>query len=74
MLVILSSPTSMFLPNISISLLGIVGLYYLKQSTLLSLGNSHDPVLYVQLMLSLYIQVDVQYMPVKYRLDHAFYF
>ena len=52
MIALISSSTYMFIPNISIlCLLGIVGLFYLEQSSLLPLGTSHDTILSVQWIL-----------------------
>ena len=72
--VLLSSPTYMLLPTLSICFLCIVGLYSLKQSCLLPLITSHDNVLSTQFILSFSIQVDVLHVPVVYRFDHILYF
>ena len=64
----------MFIPNISIlCLLGIVGLFYLEQSSLLPLGTSHDTILSVQWILPFWTHVDVITVPVVYRSDQIFY-
>ena len=73
-IVLLYYPTYMFLPILSIFLLGIVGLCYLYQPSLLPFGTSHDPLLSVQLMLSFSIKVDFLPVPVVYRSDHTLYF
>ena len=72
-IVLLYYPTYMFLPIISIFLLGVVGLCYLDQSSLIPLGTLHDPLLHVKLMLSFSIQVYFLPVPVVYRLDHTLY-
>ena len=74
MIVLLYSPTSIFLPTIYLRILGIVGFCYMEQSSLLPLGTSRDLLLSVQLMVSLSIQADIIIMPVVYGLDHTFYF
>ena len=57
-----------------ICIIGIVGFCDLDKLSLLPLGNTHDPILPVQPMLSFPIQVDVIPVPVFHRLDHTLYF
>ena len=71
LIVLLYSPIYMFIPTLSICLLVIVIFCYLYQSSLLTLGNSHNPLMSVQLMLSFFIQVYFIPVPVLYRLYHT---
>ena len=55
-----------FIPTLSVCFLVIVGFFYMDQSYLLTLGTSYYPLMYVQLMLSFSIEVDVLPVPVLY--------
>ena len=69
MIVLMSSTASMFLINISICLLVIIGFCSMDESSLRILDTSHYPLLSVELILSLSIQLDVILVPVLYRLN-----
>ena len=71
---LMSYNKSIFILTLSICLLGILGYYYLYQSSLLTVVTSHDTFLYDQMIISLFIWVDVLYVTFIYRLDFTLCF
>ena len=72
-IVLLSSPTSMFLPTITICPLVIVGFFYPVQLSLMLLVTSRVTLLSFQWMIQLPSQLDVLPVLVFYRLGHILY-
>ena len=73
MIFLISSPTSMFIPTLSVYILGIVRFCYLELSCLMLLDNSHDPLLSIKFILSLSIRLDALPVSVVYILYHTLY-
>ena len=74
MIFLLSYPIYMFIPNISICIIVILGLCYMYQSALLILVTSHNLLLYVKFTLSFSTYMFVLSMPVLCKLNHTLYF
>ena len=73
LIVLLYYPSSMFLSTLSRFLIFIVGFQSMDKSSLMNIGTSHDPLLSVQFILPLSVQLDVIHMPSIYILYHTSY-
>ena len=73
LIVVLSYPASIFIPNLYMCIIEIFGFCCLEPSSLLPIGTSHDPLMSVKLVLSLSIKLDGIPLFVLCRLYHTLY-